>query len=129
MPEASAATKIDNLITELRDWRGPALAKVRRLIHEADPEVVEEWKWVTATKPGVPVWSHSGIICTGEHYKDHPKLTFLNGGLLDDPSGLFPNYSGGSRRAIDIYESDQLNETAFKNLITASVAFNQSKKR
>jgi hypothetical protein len=129
MHEESAAAKIDNRIKELGDWRGQTLAKVRRLIHEADPEVVEEWKWVTATKPGVPVWSHNGIICIGESYKDHLKLNFLKGGLLDDPSGLFPSYKGGGRRSIDIYEADRLNETAFKKLIAEAVALNTSKKR
>lgn len=129
MPEESAAAKIDNRVKELGDWRGLVLAKVRRLIHEADPEVIEDWKWVTATNPGVPVWTHNGVICTGESYKDHLKLTFLRGGLLDDPSGLFPSYSGGSRRAIDIYETDQINETTFKKLIAEAVALNTLKKR
>jgi hypothetical protein len=129
MSEDSAAAKIDARIKELDGWRGQKLAKVRQLIHEADPDVVEEWKWVTATNPGVPVWSHNGIICTGESYKDHLKLTFLKGGLLDDPSGLFPSYEGGGRRAIDIYETDQLNEAAFKAIISEAVALNSSQKK
>ncbi len=126
--EESAAAKIDNQIKALGDWRGRALAKVRRLIHEADPEVVEEWKWASATKPGVPVWSHNGIICTGESYKDHLKLTFMKGGLLDDPAGLFPNYTGDGRRPLNIYEADQINEAAFKELIGEAVALNTLKK-
>jgi len=129
MNEESATTKLDNLIKELGDWRGQVLIKVRKLIHEADPQVVEEWKWVTATKPGVPVWTHSGIICTGETYKDHIKLTFLKGGLLDDPSGLFPSYKGEGRRAIDIYETDHISESAFKKLIAEAVALNTLKKQ
>jgi hypothetical protein len=127
--EESVAAKIDNRIKELDGWRGQLLAKVRQLIHEADPKVVEEWKWVTATKPGVPVWSHDGIVCIGESYKDHLKLNFLKGGLLKDPSGLFPSYEGGSRRSIDLYETDQLDEAAFKKLIGEAVALNTSKKR
>ena len=91
--------------------------------------MVEEWKWVTPTKPGVPVWSHTGIICTGESYKDHLKLTFMKGGLLDDPAGLFPSYKSNCRKAIDIYESDQLNETAFKKIIVQAVALNMLKIR
>jgi hypothetical protein len=129
MSEESAQLKIDNRIKELSDWRGQALAKVRRLIHEADPEVIEEWKWATANKPGVPVWEHKGIICTGESYKDHLKLTFLRGSMLDDPSGLFPNYEGAGRRAIDIYEGTQFDESAFKELIREAVALNGLKKR
>ena len=128
MPEQSVEEKIDRRIAELGGWRGQALAQVRRLIHEADPEVIEEWKWVTATKPGVPVWSHSGIICTGESYKDHLKLTFPKGGLLPDPFGLFPSYKGEGRRAVDVYEADQLNETAFKQLVADAVALNTLKK-
>jgi len=129
MSEDSATAKIDNRIKELGDWRGQALAKLRKLIHEADPEVVEEWKWASANKPGVPVWSHSGIICTGESYKDHLKLTFMKGGMLDDPAGLFPAYSGGGRRGLNIYETDQLNEIAFKAVVAEAVAHNVAKKR
>lgn len=124
-----ATTKIDNRIKELGGWRGQAFNKVRRLIHEADPEVTEEWKWVTRTNPGVPVWTHDGVICTGESYKDHLKLTFLRGGQLDDPSGLFPNYAGTGRRAFDIYETDKIKEAAFKKLIGDAVALNKLKKR
>jgi len=129
MSEESVESKINNRIKELGGWRGEAMAKVHRLIHEADPEVVEEWKWATANKPGIPVWSHKGIICTGESYKDHLKLTFLSGGQLADPSGLFPQYEGAGRRAIDIYETTQLDETAFKALIGEAVALNELKKR
>ncbi len=128
MNEESVATKIDNRIKELADWRGQLLARVRQLIHEADPQVVEEWKWVTATKPGVPVWSHNGIICVGESYKNHLKLNFLKGGLLPDPSGLFPKYEGIGRRTIDLFEGDQLNEQAFKQLVIDAVALNTQKK-
>jgi hypothetical protein len=129
MNEESVATKIDNRIKELEGWRGELLAKVRQLIHEADPEVVEEWKWVTKTNPGVPVWEHNGIICTGESYKDHLKLKFLHGAKLPDPHGLFPQYEGGTHRAIDLYENDQLNESAFKQLVIDAVALNQQKKK
>jgi hypothetical protein len=125
----SAEAKIDNRIKELDDWRGQALAKVRQLIHEADPDVAEEWKWVTKTNPGVPVWEHNGVICTGESYKDHLKLKFLHGAKLDDPAGLFPRYEGGTHRAIDLYENDRLDEAAFKSLIKAAVALNLLKKR
>jgi len=127
--QESAAAKIDSRIKELGGWRGQVLAMVRRLIHEADPEVIEEWKWVTATKPGVPVWSHNGIICIGESYKDHLKLNFPKGSMLSDPSGLFPTYKGGSRRAIDVYETDHLNEAAFKKLVSEAVAVSAAKKR
>lgn len=123
------SSKIDNRIRELEGWRGEALARIRRLIHEADPEVVEEWKWETANRPGVPVWSHKGIICTGESYKDHLKLTFLKGAKLADPVGIFPQYEGGSRRGLDIYENDQLDDAAFKNLIREAVALNELKKQ
>ncbi len=123
------AAKIDNRIKELGDWRGELLARVRQLIHEADPEIVEEWKWVTPTKPGVPVWSHNGIICVGESYKDHIKLNFLKGGLLPDPAGLFPKYEGTGRRTIDLFENDQLNEAAFKQLVAEAVVLNLQKKK
>jgi hypothetical protein len=128
MNEDSAEQKIDHRIEELGGWRGQALAKVRSWIHEADPEVVEEWKWASATKPGVPVWSHQGIICTGESYKDHLKLTFLSGGSLNDPTGLFPKFEGGGRRGLNIYEQDQLDGAAFKELIREAVALNELKK-
>ncbi|MDG6906911.1 MAG: DUF1801 domain-containing protein [Nitrososphaerota archaeon] len=127
-PEKSASKKIDERIWELSDWRGQMLAKVRRLIRETDPEIVEEWKWAKTTSPGIPVWSHDGGICTGETYKDHIKLTFFKGASLDDPSHLF-NQPGTLRRAIDICESDTINEQAFKSLIRAAVALNLEGKR
>jgi hypothetical protein len=111
---------IDARIAELSDWRGETLARVRALITQADPDVVEEWKW-----RGVPVWSHAGIICTGETYKAVVKLTFLKGASLDDPSRLFnASLEGNARRAIDIREGDDINEVAFKALIRAAVALN-----
>ena len=124
----SPAELIDARIQELGDWRGETLAKVRRLIKEADPEVVEEWKWVKPTNPGTPVWSHNGGICTGETYKSSVKLTFFKGASLDDPSHLF-NQPGTVRRAIDILEGELINEQAFKNLICAAVKLNASKFR
>ena len=119
-PVDSASARIDEKIRELADWRGKMLAKVRALIHEADPEIVEEWKWM-----GTPVWSHSGIVCTGETYKKIVKMTFAKGAALDDPSGLFnSSLEGNVRRAIDIHEGEKVNEAALKNLIRAAVAFN-----
>jgi hypothetical protein len=127
MPSASAA--IDQKIKDLGDWRGKTLAKVRTLIHAADPEIVEEWKWAKATNPGTPVFSHAGIVCTGETYKDHVKLTFAKGASLIDPSRLFnSSLDGNVRRAIDIHEGDKINEPAFKNLIRAAVALNVESK-
>jgi hypothetical protein len=121
----SAAASIDEKIKQLGDWRGKMLAKVRTLIHQADPDIVEEWKWAKATSPGTPVFSHGGIICTGETYKTSVKLTFAKGASLPDPSGLFnSSLDGNVRRAIDIHEGDKINETAFKNLIRAAVALN-----
>jgi hypothetical protein len=124
---ASAGTSpselIDARIKELGDWRGETLARVRALIKQADPEVLEEWKW-----RGTPVWSHDGMICTGETYKDHVKLTFAKGASLDDPDGLFTQ-EGTVRRAIDIHEGDKLNEKALKALVRAAIALNQSAKR
>ena len=117
---------IDARIQELGDWRGETLAKMRRLIKEADPEVVEEWKWVKPTNPGTPVWSHNGGICTGETYKGAVKLTFFKGASLEDPSHLF-NQPGTVRRAIDIHEGEKINEEAFKTLIRAAVKLNASK--
>ena len=117
--------KIDAKIAELDDWRGKTLARVRGLIREADPGVVEEWKWAKASSPGVPVWSHDGIICTGETYKSVVKLTFAKGASLDDPSSLFNSSLGGNtRRAIDMHEGDAIDEGAFKALIRAAVALN-----
>jgi hypothetical protein len=116
----SASALIDQKIKELGDWRGKTLAKVRDVIHKADPEIVEEWKW-----RGTPVFSHGGIICTGESYKNIVKLTFAKGAALDDPSGLFnSSLDGNVRRAIDIHEGEKINEAALKNLIHAAVALN-----
>ena len=121
----SAAATIDARIRELGDWRGKMLAKVRQLIHEADPEIVEEWKWAKATSPGTPVFSHDGIVCTGEAYKSVVKMTFAKGAALKDPSGLFnSSLEGNVRRAIDIHEGDNINEAALKDLIRAAVALN-----
>jgi hypothetical protein len=117
---------IDTRIQELGDWRRETLAKVRQLIKEADPEVVEDWKWVKPTNPGTPVWSHNGGICTGETYKNAVKLTFFKGASLDDPSHLF-NQPGTVRRAIDIHEGEKIDEEAFKTLIRAAVKLNTSK--
>ena len=123
--ETDASKLIDGKINELGDWRGETLSKVRKIIKEADPDVVEEWKWVTPTKPGTPVWSHAGIICTGETYKSVVKLTFFNGAALKDPSGLFnSSLDGKVRRAIDIKEDDKINEAALKKLIREAVALN-----
>jgi hypothetical protein len=129
--EATASERIDERISELGDWRGETLSKVRELIKEADPEIVEEWKWAKATSPGTPVWSHDGGICTGETYKNVVKLTFFKGASLDDPSGLFnSSLEGKVRRAIDIKEADRIDEEALKKLIRDAVALNaQSKKR
>jgi hypothetical protein len=122
---ASASALIDERISELPDWRGQTLAKVRKLIHAADPEVTEEWKW-----RGVPVWEHGGIICTGETYKAVVKLTFLKGASLKDPSKLFnSSLDGNARRAIDIHEGDKINEAAFKKLILSAVELNLSKEK
>jgi hypothetical protein len=120
--EDSPSALIDERINELRDWRGQTLARIRTLIQQADPEVVEEWKW-----RGVPVWSHAGIICTGETYKNAVKMTFAKGASLEDPSGLFnSSLEGNTRRAIDFHEGDAIDETALKALIRAAVALNTS---
>jgi hypothetical protein len=120
VPVETAAALIDERIKELGDWRGKTLAKVRQIIHEADPEIVEEWKW-----RGVPVWSHDGFICTGEVYKNHVKMTFPKGASLEDPSGLFnASLEGNAWRAIDIHEGDKVDEAAVKDLIRAAVALN-----
>jgi hypothetical protein len=122
---ADASELIDERIRELGDWRGETLGKVRGLIKEADPDVVEEWKWAKATSPGTPVWSHDGGICTGETYKNVVKLTFFKGASLEDPSGLFnSSLEGKVRRAIDIKEDDEIDEEALKNLIREAVALN-----
>jgi hypothetical protein len=117
----SPSQRIDARIQELRDWRGETLARIRMLIKQADPEVVEEWKW------GVPVWSHAGIICTGETYKNVVKMTFAKGASLKDPSGLFnSSLEGNTRRAIDFHEGDQMDEKALQALVRAAVALNTS---
>jgi hypothetical protein len=126
----SASQTIDQHVRALGDWRGPMLSRMRELIHEADPEVVEEWKWQKATSPGVPVWSHDGGICTGESYKQVVKLTFFYGASLKDPARLFnSSLEGNTRRAIDIRKDDAIQEAAFKELIRAAVAFNVAKRR
>jgi hypothetical protein len=119
----SPSQKIDERIAELGDWRGEKLAQVRKLIHDADPDVEETWKW-----RGVPVWEHAGIITTGESYKDYIKLTFAKGASLDDPSGLFnASLEGNARRAIDIREDDELDPDAFQDLVREAIALNESK--
>lgn len=116
----SASALIDQKINELGDWRGKILSRVRDIMHQTDPEITEEWKW-----RGTPVWSHAGIVCTGETYKKAVKLTFAKGAALKDPSGLFnSSLDGNVRRAIDIYEGDKINEAALKDLIRAAVALN-----
>jgi hypothetical protein len=123
--EETASELMSKRIEELDDWRGRTLARVRQLINEADPEIVEEWKWRKPSNPGTPVWSHSGGICTGETYKNKVKLTFFRGAALKDPSGLFNSSLGGKvRRAIDIHEDDEIDETALKALIQEAVALN-----
>ena len=123
----SPARLIDARIKELGDWRGKTLARVRALIKQADPDVVEEWKWKKATNPGVPVWSHDGGICTGETYKSAVKLTFFKGASLKDPAGLFnSSLEGNTRRAIDFHEDDEIDEKAFIALIRAAVRLNES---
>ena len=124
-PMESASAILDARIKELGDWRGKMLAKVRGIIHAADPAIVEESKWAKATSPGTPVFSHSGIVCTGETYKNVVKLTFAKGAALPDPSGLFnSSLDGNVRRAIDIHEGDKIDEAALMNLIRAAVALN-----
>jgi hypothetical protein len=126
----SPAQLIDAKIEELGDWRGETLSRLRGLIKQADPEVIEEWKWRKATNPGVPVWSHHGGICTGETYKSVVKLTFFKGASLDDPSGLFnSSLEGNTRRAIDVHEGEEIDEQAFVTLIRAAVSLNESSSR
>ena len=121
----SPSQQVNARIKELNDWRGKTLARVRALIKQADPEIVEEWKWAKATSPGTPVWFHDGIICTGETYKSVVKMTFAKGAALKDPSGLFnSSLDGNVRRAIDIHEGDKIDEPALKDLIRAAVALN-----
>lgn len=123
--DESPSRLIDARIKELDDWRGQTLSRVRALIKQADPDVVEEWKW-----RGVPVWSHDGQICTGESYKSHVKLTFFKGAAIKDPSGLFnSSLEGNARRAIDIHEGETIDAEAFKKLIRAAVALNLSARR
>src|SRR5262245_10790164 len=120
VPAESASALIDKRIKELGDWRGKMLAKIREIVHEADPEIVEEWKWM-----GTPIWSHGGIVCTGETYKNVVKMTFAKGAALKDPSGLFnSSLDGNVRRAIDIHEDDKVDEAALKDLIRAAAALN-----
>ena len=126
----SASQMIDQRIRELGDWRSSVLKRMRELIHEADPEVVEEWKWQKESSPGTPVWSHGGGICTGESYKEVVKLTFFHGASLRDPAHLFnSSLEGHTRRAIDIRKDDAIEEAAFKELIRAAVAFNVAKRQ
>jgi hypothetical protein len=123
----SPSQRIDARIKELSDWRGETLARIRALIKQADAEVVEEWKWAKPTNPGTPVWSHAGIICTGETYKNAVKMTFAKGASLADPSGLFnSSLEGNTRRAIDFHEDDKIDEKALQALIRAAVALNTS---
>jgi hypothetical protein len=130
VPVESAPAVIDAKIRELGDWRGKTLAKVRELIHAADPEIVEEWKWVKPTSPGTAVFSHGGIVCTGETYKNAVKMTFAKGAALKDPAGLFnSSLEGNVRRAIDIHEGEKINEAALKDLIRAAVALNLKGKK
>jgi hypothetical protein len=126
--DTDASAKIDQRIEELGDWRGETLSKVRGIITSADPEIVEEWKWAKASSPGTPVWSRDGIICTGETYKSVVKLTFMKGASLDDPKGLFnSSLEGKTRRAIDIAEDEQIDESALKALVREAVALNAGK--
>ena len=125
----SPSQLIDAKIEELGDWRGETLSKVRGIIKEADPDVVEEWKWVKPSTPGTPVWSHDGIICTGESYKNVVKLTFAKGASLKDPARLFnSSLEGNTRRAIDIHEGEKVDESAFKTLVRQAVALDSSGK-
>ncbi|WP_353067074.1 DUF1801 domain-containing protein [Tunturibacter psychrotolerans] len=122
IPMESASALIDERIKELGDWRGETLAHLRKLIHDADPDIVEEWKWM-----GTPVWSHDGIVCTGESYKQIVKLTFARGASIEDPKKLFnSSLEGNTRRAIDVREGEKINEAAFKKLICAAVAENSA---
>src|SRR5216684_3740384 len=125
----SASELISKRIAELGDWRGETLSRMRKFIKKADPDVVEEWKWVKPTKPGTPVWSHGGIICTGESYKNVVKLTFAKGASLKDPARLFnSSLDGNTRRAIDIHEGEEVDKSAFKALVRQAVALNSSVK-
>lgn len=124
---AAGSERITDRIRELGDWRGETLSRIRQLIHDADPDIEEEWKWEKATSPGTPVWSHHGGVCTGETYQQVVKLTFFRGASLDDPHKLFNSSLGGNaRRAIDIREGEQLDEAAFRALIVVAVAANSA---
>ena len=126
----SPSELIDTRIKELGDWRGKTLSKVRQIIKEADPDIIEEWKWVKPTNPGIPVWSHNGDICTGETYKSVVKLTFFKGASLKDPSRLFnSSLEGNARRAIDLHEGEKIDEEALKALIRDAVTLNSSSAR
>jgi hypothetical protein len=121
----TASANITKRIEELGDWRGETLARIRRLIHDADPDIQEEWKWEKPKSPGVPVWAHDGIVCTGETYKQVVKLTFARGAFIEDPKKLFnSSLEGNTRRAIDLRKGEKINEAAFKQLIRAAVAAN-----
>jgi len=127
MGEPTDSERIDQRIADLGDWRAETLHRMRELIRDADPEVVEELKWVKATSPGTPTWSHDGIICTGEPYKAVVKLTFMKGASLDDPTGLFnSSLEGNTRRAIDIREGEEVDAEAFQDLVQAAIALNTS---
>jgi hypothetical protein len=127
--DPSASDLISRRIADLGDWRGKTLSRMRKLIRDADPEIVEEWKWVKPTKPGTPVWSHDGIICTGESYKAAVKLTFAKGAALKDPAGLFnSSLDGNVRRAIDIHEGEEVDASAFTALVREAVALNSAGK-
>src|SRR6202007_2070897 len=128
-PVESASALLDHKIKELGDWRGQTLAKVPDIVHQPTPEISEKWKWVKPTSPGTPVWSHGGIVCTGETYKNVFKMTFAKGAALKDPAGLFnSSLEGNVRRAIDIHEGDKVNAAALKDLIRAAVALNLKSK-
>jgi hypothetical protein len=125
--DEAASVKITQRIEDLGDWRGETLARLRQLIHDADPDILEEWKWAKPKSPGTPVWSHDGIVCTGESYKQVVKLTFARGASLNDPKKLFnSSLEGNMRRAIDFREGEKINEAAFKQLIRAAVAANSA---
>jgi len=123
----TASANITQRLLDMGDWRGDTLAHLRRLIHDADPDIQEEWKWVKPTSPGIPVWSHDGIVCTGESYKQVVKLTFARGASIEDPKKLFnSSLQGNTRRAIDLHEGEKIDEAAFKQLIRAAVAANSA---
>ena len=127
VPAESASACVDAKINNLGDWRGKTLAHIRQLIHDADPDIQEEWKWEKPKSPGIPVWSHDGIVCTGESYKEVVKLTFARGASIKDPKKLFnSSLEGKTRRAIDLREGEKIDEAAFKQLIRAAVAANSA---